>query len=101
MKWAPLHWWLGTLGAMAVPMSLVIDQRLYALASNIVWLPRWLLNLLLATIATSHLAEAVIIGIAARRRALPYRLWSLQTLILGIPSVVWFLRHGNAHSRAT
>jgi hypothetical protein len=84
-------WFLLLDGGIVVLARLAVSDAAYERArelSNGTLPPRCALRALLAATAVIHVTEAVAAGRMARRRGMPAKGWSLQTFIVGFPSLL-------------
>jgi Transmembrane protein 254 len=84
-------WFLLLDGGIVILARLVFSDEAYRRAaqlSNGALPPRGALRALLGATAVIHVTEAIAAGRMARRRGLAPAGWSLQTLVVGFPSLL-------------
>jgi hypothetical protein len=85
------HWgWFFLLdGGLALLCAVACSDRAYRRVAGVGPLPRQsALRRLLGVAAAVHVVEAIAAARGARRRAMPVRGWTLQTLLVGFPSLL-------------
>ena len=92
-----LLWFLVLDGGIVVLTKLVVSSKSYERASELsggTLPPRRALRALLVATAVIHAAEAVAAGRIAAKRGLPASGWSLQTFVVGFPSLMVLRKAG-------
>jgi Domain of unknown function (DUF4499) len=85
----PWGWFFLLDGGLALLGSVSFSDRAYGRVARLGRLPRQrVLRRLFVVAVAIHVGEAVGAARSAARRSLPVRVWAMQTLIVGFPSLL-------------